>query len=292
MSEIPVLILAFRRAKNLEKILLYCQREGMKPYIFVDKAQRDNFDNQETQRIAIEAENMFKAKVYISERANGVGSAMPKALDWFFSIEDFGVILEDDCIPILPMRKYLQFAKNGIRNKRFTIASLSSLSLVGTADRPGEFGISTYPITWGWICCGSFWQSYRKDLPSWDFMKLVKNIRKLVPLCFFLAARIRYIRKKSDGWDGDLAFHLVVNNLRSWIPSCSYVLQLGNDHIAEHVSVNEKEMITSMNDAVKLPECFDDKFCSVKRLDRQIEDKVYRMKWKHILSPMKAFLGY
>ena len=106
------------------------------------------------------------------KKNNGVSLGPVKALDWFFSQNDFGVILEDD---IIPTKEFFDFVKeiyckyNGV-DKVLTINSGSYSTAPEILDL--KYYYSGYVHIWGWATWSNVWSKYRLVLSSKDIDKL------------------------------------------------------------------------------------------------------------------------
>ena len=102
----PVLLILFNRVditKRLLDSLSYYLPDQL--YIHFD-GPRENFKKEDTEKIEkiislINLHISWECDINIKKAISNIGSAdsPKKAIDWFFENVEYGVILEDDCIP-------------------------------------------------------------------------------------------------------------------------------------------------------------------------------------------------
>jgi hypothetical protein len=110
-----VLIIAYRRSANLERLLQICQNaEIQRVYISLDAINGDDAlafeDNRNCVKVIQRFQKDYPGKIIPRINKINLGCAVNvvSSCDWFFSLEDFGVVLEDDCIPAKDFFDYLQ----------------------------------------------------------------------------------------------------------------------------------------------------------------------------------------
>ena len=102
-KKLPILLIAFNRIHTTKLVLE--QIKEYRPeriYISVDAARNTAeallVDNVIT-LIRSKLDWDCRVKYKIAEKNLGCREACTSAIDWFFSYEEYGVILEDDCVP-------------------------------------------------------------------------------------------------------------------------------------------------------------------------------------------------
>ena len=103
-------------------------------------------------------------RLYLPEN-NGCCDGPIKAIDWFFSHVEFGVILEEDCIPHLDFFEYCACLLPRFRDdSRVWCVSGNSYAY---SDSPTSYYFSRYPLTWGWATWRNRWRQYDAKLQQW-----------------------------------------------------------------------------------------------------------------------------
>src|SRR5262245_21052050 len=102
-DEPPVLFLIFNRPGTTAQVM-EAIRIARPPRLYIAAdGPRDRPGEKElcarTRQIATDINWPCQSKTLFRERNLGCGISVSGALDWFFSQEEDGIILEDDCVP-------------------------------------------------------------------------------------------------------------------------------------------------------------------------------------------------
>lgn len=102
----PVLLITFNRPKHTRKVLeAIVQQHPSALYVFQDGARKNNETDlvkcNEVRNVVDELTKGFDLQLHklYSDKNLGCGPGPKAALDWFFSENDYGIILEDDAVP-------------------------------------------------------------------------------------------------------------------------------------------------------------------------------------------------
>ena len=110
---------------------------------------------------------------------------------------------------------------------------------------------------------------------------------------FFYAAIIRVNRKKIHAWDSAVALEMLLSGYKSIISNVNLIENSGQDDIASHYSnpdLSLNQIVSSTEDVLASETLDTSKFWS-KKTDSEIENKIYNLKNRHLLSPIKAIIG-
>ena len=121
---------------------------------------------------------------------------------------------------------------------------------------------------------------------------VLQRPRKILILCFFLAAHIRVHRGRSKAWDCSLALGMLLKGKKALIPNLTMVTNTGRDEVASHTIRGENQDSIFRKESSNPPSSIIDEslFCTNKT-DKQIQKKLYNLKIRHLLSPFKAYLA-
>lgn len=170
----PVLVTAFNRPHLLESLLDRLRSSGVtRLYVSLDGPRTGNtLDSAGVERCVALANEITWArevKVHVNSINQGCGRAVSSALEWFFSCEEAGIVLEDD---ILPDPTFLHFASTLLKQYRDDerILAISGCCLVPSVEvsdplRPYRF--SRVPHVWGWAAWRHTWAHYQFDMSDW-----------------------------------------------------------------------------------------------------------------------------
>jgi hypothetical protein len=97
------------------------------------------------------------------ERNLGCSAAITHHLDWFFSHEESGVILEDDCVP---HPRFLDFCGALLDRYRSDarFMSISGFNPLPPDGKAGDYWASVFCLSWGWATWRRAWAMYRPRL--------------------------------------------------------------------------------------------------------------------------------
>lgn len=121
----------------------------------------------QTRQIANEVDWPCEVKTLFRDRNLGPMHAQIAAIDWFFSHEDAGIVLEDDC---LPSQSFFSFCEELLERYRddgrvFMISGDNFQD--GLVRGDGDYYFSVYAHTWGWATWRRSWTKLDKDLRGW-----------------------------------------------------------------------------------------------------------------------------
>ena len=103
-SKKPVLLIAWKRPKHLKKVIESLRLYRPSKIYFACDGPRDELEEKikvEKTRAIVDNEIDWPCKInkLIRDRNKGCKLAVSEAISWFFSENDDGIILEDDCVP-------------------------------------------------------------------------------------------------------------------------------------------------------------------------------------------------
>lgn len=290
---IPVLIIGYKRPQLLKEQLSIINSWNTKVYLFIDKGSEvESNENAELIQVAEELESLNRLTLKISTCNLGVAHAVPTAVDWVLSEEESVIVLEDDCIPSL---EFMDFVK------RYSSFVLNNVVLISGSnwDQQGHnsrldlpITLSSYPLIWGWYTNKRAWQKLNilrnQRVKSLDIVKVViSRPNKLIPTLYFLALEIRTLKGLVNQWDGKLALRMLIANMCGIVPNTLLTQNIGNDAVASHPMVFIKNESAQTN---KLSSNYDFSKKMKNRSDKLIERNIYKIRIKHLFSPIKAKL--
>lgn len=100
----------------------------------------------------------------------GCHRAVISAIDWFFSCESEGIILEDDCIPDVSYFSFAGYLLNKYRNVP-QIGMISGTSLVSAREKSWDYRYSHLVNIWGWATWADRWKQLVHDLKAWPSLR-------------------------------------------------------------------------------------------------------------------------
>jgi hypothetical protein len=92
------------------------------------------------------------------------------ALNWFFSFEEEGIILEDDCLPSISFFSFCNQLLEYYRNDE-TVMLISGCNLGYNLNTPFSYGFSGIPNMWGWATWRRSATLIDYELNEWKHIK-------------------------------------------------------------------------------------------------------------------------
>jgi len=121
----------------------------------------------EARAIATAVDWPCEVRTLLRDENLGCKHAVSSAIDWFFSQEPEGIILEDD---ILPLPSFFEFCDQLLDRYRDDprIAAISGCNVIADQHMtPASYFYSRYSQIWGWASWRRAWQHYDVEMKSW-----------------------------------------------------------------------------------------------------------------------------
>ena len=236
----PILVIFFNRPTILASLLQSLEKFKPTELFFACDGARSDVD----QANIMACINIIKEKIswvctvktYSSEKNYGCDTFVPKAIDWFFSQVESGIILEDDC---LISEEFYMFASELIikyfNDHRVMNISAPNFQLQkwGVAD----YYFSIYPLNWGWATWRRAWNLYDASLKDIDILYGQFNF----PDSFNLEEKrywVRFFRGLHAGkytyWDAKWVYSMWKNGGISISPNVNLSSNIGFGESATH----------------------------------------------------------
>ncbi|MDR0538432.1 MAG: hypothetical protein LBH04_10415 [Tannerellaceae bacterium] len=237
MYSIPILFIIFNRpettAQVFEKIKaikpsrLYVGADGPR-----DGRPDDTFRCAESRRIVEQIDWPCELKTLYRDKNQGCKIAVSEAITWFFDQEEYGVILEDDC---LPDRSFFSFCEELlIRYKDDErIGHIGgNCFLPGIINDGQSYDFCSMSHIWGWASWRRVWKNYDVRFAYWDEAlkdknkrkSLFKNFREEIYFTSFISDTLK---GKIDTWDVQYLYMLRTQNQLAIYPSVNLVANIG-----------------------------------------------------------------
>lgn len=242
--KIPVLLNVFNRPEETQRVLSVLS--SVKPtrlYIHCDGPRQGNeSDERKIQevRTIIEKSVIWPCEVHrLYERINlGCGKGPATALNWFFSNEEEGIILEDDCSPNMDFFFYCQDLLYRYKDDD-RIGIISGACFNPRRNYDFSYFFSAYAGIWGWATWKRTW-----DYFDFDFYRSDNDfLSHVIPFVKSRSAARYWLRIlhlcTNDGpdrsyWDYQLHLSLLYANKIHIIPNRNLVSNIGFNENATH----------------------------------------------------------
>jgi hypothetical protein len=246
----PVLLIIFNRPETTLKVFEAIRHVQPSHLYIASDAPRtvNNEDIEKCQQARSITENIdwtCEVKRLYQNENLGCSIGPRTAFDWFFSHEEEGIILEDDCVP---HPEFFLFAEEMLNRYRANpkIVSINGSNLGFELKSDESYTYSRYMNMWGWATWRDRAISIDYELASW---KNIKNPLWFIYRCMrqslfdFDLHWYKYWQQKFDWtttmetitwWDWQWIFHQIKNNQFSIVPSKNLISNIGFDDNATH----------------------------------------------------------
>lgn len=214
----------------------------------------------ETRAVATAVDWDCEVKTLFRDENLGCRRAVCSALDWFFSEEEYGVVLEDDC---LPSQSWFPFAHEML--ERFKdderVMCIAANHFYG-AQHPLEYSyfFSAYAHCWGWASWKRAWALYDRDMDAWPalradrkFLDVVANGNHLVRRYWKRIFDMAYADRKVDSWAYRWLFSCWKHHGLTILPARNLVNNLGVGEMSTHTTTVSPVIAAAGNDELAFP---------------------------------------
>ena len=287
VHDISVLIIAYRRFDNIEKIVNVCLKAGIRDFYFhIDVPKNSNeearIDNQKVVTVISELEKHlnFNSHIFLEPENRGCAVSVVSGIDWAFTNCHQLIILEDDCIP---SPAFFEFCFQGFRalssNPRLhLICGTQFAPKVATGDNPV---LSKYALTWGWATTWTKWQELRKSFMQSQLTLIERQLTAITPeRSFWSAGARRAMGGYIDAWDLVIGDFLYRNDYLALLPPRNLIMNIGDDSVAEHVEVNSQWTRLPIEERLKHWTNSEENIAC----DLWLKKNFYKIRIKHVFS--------
>lgn len=260
----PILFLIFNRIETTTQVFKAIR--DLKPpklYIAAD-GPRNN--------ICGESEKVKEVRDYVTKNIDwkcdvdtlfrqenlGCKMAVSKAISWFFSNEEKGIILEDDCLPNSSFFYYCQdlLAKYENDMRIWHIGGVSTLAEQDIKISESYY-FSKFNHIWGWATWSNRWSNYDVNINNLenflqrDCLSSVTSNNLLKK--FWINNFFKVSKNQIDTWDYQWYFTTWLNNGLSIIPKKNLVTNIGFGPNATHTSSEESKLSKMKSEELNFP---------------------------------------
>ena len=236
MYNIPILILTYNRPEHLDVLLKALKSiKPKKIYISCDGPKND-FDLMQISKIKKKIKKTCKiTKIYPNflDKNHGIAIAPQLGIDWFFQHEEFGIILEDDCIPSKLFFSYMKSILIKYKNNKniYAVSGYNHMSRTNFGD--GTYFLSNYFLCWGWGTWKRSWNSsikiFSKNLIKNEYKVLENKFKNKIELQYWKKT-VKYISlKKIKTWDVQFLFSMWKLKKNCILPNINMIKNIGFD---------------------------------------------------------------
>ncbi len=243
--EIPILLIVYNKPNEVEKVLSAILKTNPKSlYIASDKWQNDTEKENvlQVRRIISDKIKNVECKVRYNDTNLGCKNGVVSAIDWLFQNEEYGIILEEDC---LPNSSFFEFCKNLLikykDDKKIFMISGSNPTSANTTLK-SDYYFSKYIRIWGWATWKRCWEQHDPRIQDWPKIKSNKShysfFDSVKEAKYWEALWDKCYSNTIDTWDYQLYLSQLLNNGISIVTTKNLVSNIGFGNNATHTKVD------------------------------------------------------
>jgi hypothetical protein len=239
MYNTPILFLIFNRPDTTAKV--FGQIRQIKParlYVAADAAREGRPDEAErcaeARAVIRQVDWDCELKTLFRDKNLGCKIAVSKAITWFFEHEEYGVILEDDCLPDLSFFPFCEELLIKYKDDERIGHIGGNCFFPGMVNDKLSYDFCSVSHIWGWASWRRVWQNYDLNFSYWEEAKEDKNMRKSlfknlneeIYFSSFISDTLKG-NKGINTWDVQYLYMLRVQNRLSVYPAVNLVTNIG-----------------------------------------------------------------
>ena len=241
----PVLFLIFNRPEPTARVF-EAIRAARPPRLYVaadgPRSTRAGEDAlvADTRRIATQVDWPCKLITLFRDNNLGCKNAVSTAITWFFSLEEEGVVLEDDCVPSADFFIFCQILLSRYRSDQrigwISGTSLCDMSAKGMLADDIDYVYARHPFVWGWASWRRVWVDYDVKLLAWKSNRtdVLRTLRNRAYRASAAKSLDRVARGEIDTWDYQVNYLLWSTGRLAIAPRFNLIENIGFTAEATH----------------------------------------------------------
>lgn len=170
----------------------------------------------------------------------GCGRAVSQAIDWFFGMEEEGIILEDDCVPSDSFFRYCEVLLERYRDDSRVMA-IAGTDVVHQDGAETSYYFSRFSLMWGWATWRRAWSLYDYSMGTWPthredgFLRTMGMGERDFVRTFMRLFDASYA-DTMNAWDYQWLYCCWINGGLTALPSVNLVKNIGFGPEATHTT--------------------------------------------------------
>lgn len=238
-----------------------------------------------------------EVKTLFREKNLGCGKGIFDAITWFFEYEDFGIILEDDCLPHHDFFIFCEELGKYYQNDN-SIFAISGTNIRHKESLNADYFFSMLGGNWGWATWKRAWSfsvlniNKMLILKNWKVIKHNINDKFTYYSVKKLIARSESVMNES-AWDYQWLFIHLLRNGKIIVPKNNLVTNIGfgddathttkTDNIFANIPVYPMRFPLTHPENIRVLKIYDKYFASlfhfsdsiIKRIIRKLREKLH-----------------
>lgn len=282
----PVLFVIFNRPETTERVFSAIRQYQPDVLYVAADGPREGRENEAqlcatTRAIVNEVDWECEVKTLFKDKNVGCGIGVSSAITWFFEHEEYGIILEDDCLPDASFFLYCEELL--IRYKEdISVSQIAGASFLNNVIRgSGSYYFSHFSGIWGWATWRRSWENFTFDLDDVDEMfesgKLDHVFQSKAEKSFwFKKLKKESLKLVYDTWDYQWLFNQWKNSTMGISPNCNLISNIGFDTASTHLFLKDSMRDPQVNRPIEFPLIHPSK-----KIDSYADGYIYKNIFRH-----------
>lgn len=292
-NTLPCLIIAYSRVEGVIGNLRAANAAGV-PRIYI------SFDGPKDEEVSdIQEELLKQISLFVEEsKANvqiqrnttnqGVALGVISAIEWFFSLEDSGIVIEDDLVVDTSFFSFCSAGVDVYRNDRRVWIISGSQYFEEVAQDTVIW--TSIPQIWGWATTREKWAEIRSAIWALNSRPKLSGSMSAIEGFWSTGAK-RCLTGKVDTWDLALVYVFILHGRFAVIPPVNLVKNVGFDNRASHT--HEVKFPLGLEVSIlPFPINWQNELniLNTTKYESLLYSKVYRLTFRHRISPVFSLL--
>lgn len=171
MLETPVLFLTFNRPDTTIRVFEAIKKAQPKRLYLACDGPRPNNTNDvrkcdEVKEVLSGVDWECDVKMLFREKNLGCMTACTEAISWFFENEEYGIILEDDCLPAQSFFSYCEAVLKKYKDdSRIVHVNGNNYNTSKVTKTDYSYHFTFFPQVWGWATWRRAWKNFQTTMP-------------------------------------------------------------------------------------------------------------------------------
>jgi hypothetical protein len=243
MLSVPILFLVFNRLDTTK--LVFAKIREIKPkQLFIGSDGAREGKEGEKEKVELVRNYILdnidwecEVKTLFREKNLGCRLAVAQAITWFFDHVEYGIILEDDCVPNLYFFTFCQQLLDRYKDNT-NIYAITGCNFQDKKYGNASYYFACYFHVWGWATWKRAWQQFDLDLTDYkdfiesDYLKQLALNKEQEQ--FWITTFERLLQSRYDTWDYQWMYSIYKNNGLVIVPNVNLVRNIGWGAEATH----------------------------------------------------------
>ena len=234
----PILLLFFNRSKNVKQLINRLKiTKPKKIFISLDGPRKNNSKDLIEIRKILEIITSINWNCEVTKNINSVNLgckvSVTNAINWFFSKNEYGIILEDDCIPGNDFFNFCEYNLKKYKNNDKIMQISGNNFLLNDKLCETSYYYSTINDIWGWATWKRAWDHYKIDISDYNYKKDYKMLLNYYKNKSIVKWMKKYfdnsIRKENDIWSTQWTYAMIKADGITIVPKVNLVKNIGFD---------------------------------------------------------------